>query len=195
MQTAILILFTPSLAAGLISTERERGTWTLLRMTPLSPGKILRGKLLSVAWPLFLLMCATLPGYVFLMTIKPELAPQVQRVLISLGVTAVFAVMVSAAASSLFKSTAISTAIANFILVGICIGTLLMVIARDAPFGKDTVETVLTINPVAAALNAAETPGFTDYELTPINWWIIGSISVGLLVFLVYRTRRLCRPD
>ena len=164
-------------------------------MTPLSPGKILRGKLLSVAWPLLLLLCATLPGYVFLMTIKPELAPQVQRVLISLGVTAVFAVMVSAAASSLFKSTAVSTAIANFLLVGICIGTLLMVIARDAPFGKNTVETVLTINPVAAALNAAETPGFTDYELTPINWWIIGSISVVLLVFLVYRTRRLCRPD
>ena len=103
--------------------------------------------------------------------------------------------MVSAAASSLFKSTAVSTAIANFLLVGICIGTLLMVIARDAPFGKNTVETVLTINPVAAALNAAETPGFTDYELTPINWWIIGSISVVLLVFLVYRTRRLCRPD
>ncbi len=195
LQTAILILFTPSLAAGLISTERERGTWTLLRMTPLSPGKILRGKLLSVAWPLLLLMCATLPGYVFLMTIKPELASQVQRVLISLGVTALFAVMVSAAASSLFKSTAISTAIANFILVGICIGTLLMVIARDAPFGKDTVETVLTINPVAAALNAAETPGFSDYDLTLLNWWIISSISLILLVFLVYRTRRLCRPD
>ena len=66
---------------------------------------------------------------------------------------------------------------------------------RDAPFGKDTVETVLTINPVAAALNAAETPGFTDYDLTLLNWWIIGSISVILLVFLVYRTRRLCRPD
>ena len=30
----------------------ESGSWQLLRMTPLSGGKILRGKLMSVAWPL-----------------------------------------------------------------------------------------------------------------------------------------------
>lgn len=195
LQTAILILFTPSLAAGLVSTERESGSWQLLRMTPLSTGKILRGKLLSVVWPLLLLLCATLPGYVFLMTIKPELGPQVVRVVISLGVTAVFAMIVSVAASCLFRTTAVSTAAANLILVGICIGTLLMVIARDAPFGKETVETVLTINPVAAALNAAETPGFREYDLIPQNWYVIGSISAALLVFVVVRTRQLCRPD
>jgi ABC-type transport system involved in multi-copper enzyme maturation permease subunit len=195
LQTAILILFTPSLAAGLVSTERENGTWQLLRMTPLSPGKILRGKLLSVVWPLLLLMCATLPGYVFLMTIKPELGPQVQRVVISLGVTAVFAMMVSLAASSVFRSTAVATAAANLTLVGVCVGTLLMVIARDAPFGKATVEAVLTANPVAAALAAAETPGFTDYDLIPLNWYLIGGVSVALLALVVVRVRQLCRPS
>lgn len=195
LQTAILILFTPSLAAGLISTERESGSWQLLRMLPLSTGKILRGKLLSVVWPILLLLCATLPGYVFLMTIKPELGPQVVRVVISLGVTAVFAMIVSAASSCLFRTTAVATAAANLALVGVCIGTLLMVIARDAPFGKDTVEAVLTVNPVAAALNAAETPGFRDYDLIPLNWYVIGSISVLLLTFVVIRTRQLCRPD
>jgi hypothetical protein len=30
------------------------------------------------------------------------------------------------------------------------------------------------INPVAAALHASETQGFTQYELLPMNWWIIG---------------------
>ena len=45
LQTALLILFAPSLAAGLISSEREGRTWTLLRTTPLSSGRILRGKL------------------------------------------------------------------------------------------------------------------------------------------------------
>lgn len=195
LQTAILILFTPSLAAGLISTERENGTWQLLRMTPLSTGKILRGKLFSVVWPLLLLLCATLPGYVFLMTIKPELGTQVQRVVISLGMTALFATMVSAAASCLFRTTAVATAAANLVLVGVCIGTLLMVIARDAPFGKATVEAVLTINPVAAALNAAETPGFKDYELLPLNWYVIGIISTLLLAFVILRTRQLYRPD
>jgi ABC-type transport system involved in multi-copper enzyme maturation permease subunit len=59
LQVALLILFAPSLASGLISAERESGTWQLLRMTPLTPGAILRAKLLSVAWPL-LLFCVRL---------------------------------------------------------------------------------------------------------------------------------------
>ncbi|MFM7150818.1 MAG: ABC transporter permease, partial [Gemmataceae bacterium] len=79
LQIALLILFAPSLAAGLISSERENGSWQLLRMTPLSPGAILRAKLMSVAWPLFLILCATLPGYIVMMTIKPSLVTQVQR--------------------------------------------------------------------------------------------------------------------
>ncbi len=195
LQTGILILFTPSLAAGLISTERESGSWQLIRMTPLSTWKILSGKLFSVIWPLFLLLCATLPGYVFLMTIKPELVPQVARVVTSLGVTAIFALLVSMASSAICRTTAVATATANLILVGICIGTLLTVIARDAPFGKPTVEAVLTLNPVAAALNAAETPGFRDYELIPNCWYVIGGISFVLLVLIVVRTRQLCRPD
>src|SRR5262249_12458556 len=49
LQVAILILFAPSLASGLISSERESGTWQLLRMTPLRPSSILLGKLMSVA--------------------------------------------------------------------------------------------------------------------------------------------------
>src|SRR5438270_4546773 len=76
-QVALLILFAPSLAGGLVSAERESGSWQLLRMTPLSAGVILRGKLISVAWPLLLILCATLPGYVVMMTVKPTLVYQV----------------------------------------------------------------------------------------------------------------------
>ena len=85
LQVALLILFAPSMAAGLVSSERESGSWQLLQMTPLSPVTILVGKLLSVLWPLLLLLCATLPGYVILMSIKPELTYQVERVVICLG--------------------------------------------------------------------------------------------------------------
>ena len=34
LQTVLLILFVPSLASGLVSSEREGGTWRLLRTTP-----------------------------------------------------------------------------------------------------------------------------------------------------------------
>ena len=121
-----------------------------------------------------LLLCATLPGYVVMMTVKPELAPQVARVVICLALTAVFAVLVGAAASSLFRSTATATAAAYLVLVGVCVGPLLVWLGRDAPFGHRTVEAALTISPVAAALHASETPGFTEYDLLPANWWLIG---------------------
>jgi ABC-type transport system involved in multi-copper enzyme maturation permease subunit len=195
LQIALLILFAPSLAGGLVSAERESGSWQLLRMTPLRPGAILRGKLMSVAWPLLLLLCATLPGYVVMMTIKPALVPQVERVVVCLALTAVFAVLVSAGVSTLFRSTASAMTTSYLILLGVCVGPMLVWLGREAPFGHATVETVLSINPVAAALQASETPGFTQYQLLPLNWWIIGSACVALLVFLGLRTWQLCRPE
>ncbi len=195
LQIALLILFTPSLAAGLISGERESGSWQLLRTTPLSPGAILRGKLLSVAWPLFLLLCATLPGYVVMMTVEPTLVHRVQRVVVCLVLTAVFAVLLSAAVSSLFRSTAAATTTSYALLLAICGGPLLVWLGQDAPFGHSTVEAVLSIDPVAAALQASATPGFADYELLPANWWIIGSACLVLLAVLRFRVWQLYRPD
>lgn len=195
LQSAILILFTPSLAAGLISSEREGGGWLLMRTTPLSPGRILRGKLMSVAWSLLLLLCATIPGYAVMMSVAPELTGRVGRVVACLGTTAVFAVLVSAAASTLFRSTAAATATAYLALVGVCLVPLLVWLGRDAPFGHATVEAALSISPVAAALHASETPGFLEYNLLPANWWIVGSVSLILFAVLVLRIRRLCRPE
>jgi hypothetical protein len=150
---------------------------------------------MSVAWPLVLLLCATLPGYVVMMTVKPELVPQVERVLICLVLMAVFAVMVGAVTSSFFPSTAAATAAANLVLVAVSIGPLLIWLARDTPFGFRTVETMLSLSPVAAALHASETPGFLEYQLLPTNWLIIGLASVALLAILMVRTQQLCRPD
>lgn len=195
LQIILLILFAPSLAAGLVSSERETGSWQLLRMTPLSAGKILRGKLLSVGWPLLLLLCATLPGYVAMVTVRPAMAVQVQRVVICLALTAVFAVLVSAAASSLFRSTAAATTASYLALLTLCVGPLLVWLAREAPFGHSTVQAALTIDPAAAALQAAQTPGFADYQLLPANWWIIGSTCIALLLFLGLRIGQLYRPE
>jgi ABC-type transport system involved in multi-copper enzyme maturation permease subunit len=195
LQIALLLLFAPSLAGGLVSAEREADTWQLLRMTPLSAGKILRGKLLSVVWPLLLLLGATLPGYIVMMTLEPGLVHRVQRVIICLVLTAVFAVLVSAAISTLFRSTATAMTVAYAVLLAVCIAPLLVWLGRDAPFGHTTVQAVLTVDPVAAALQAAETPGFSSYELLPWNWWIIGTACVVLLLFLGLRTWQLCQPE
>jgi ABC-type transport system involved in multi-copper enzyme maturation permease subunit len=194
LQMAVLVLLTPSLASGLISTERESGGWQLLQMTPLYPGTILRGKLLSVVWPLALVLCATLPGYVVLIAIQPEVTRQVLRVLACLGLTAVFAVLLGAVVSSLFRRTAVATAAAYLTLLTICAGPMLIWLGRDAPFGHGTVEAALVVNPVAAALNAARAPGFTRYDLLPAHWWLLGGACIVLIAFLYFRTWQLSRP-
>jgi ABC-type transport system involved in multi-copper enzyme maturation permease subunit len=195
LQVALLILFAPSLAAGLVSAERESGSWQLLRMTPLSAGAILRGKLMSVAWPLLLLLCATLPGYIVLMAVKPELIYQVQRVVICLVLTAVFAVLLSAAISTLFRSTAAATTASYLLLLTFCLVPLLVWLAHEAPFGHATVQAVLIVSPVAAALQASDMPGFAPYALLPANWWVMGVACLGLLGLLAGRTWRLCKVE
>jgi ABC-type transport system involved in multi-copper enzyme maturation permease subunit len=195
LQVALLIIFAPSLASPLISAERERGSWQLLRMTPLSPGKILRGKLLSVAWPLLLLLCATLPGYVVITITRPTLLTQVERVVLCLVLTAVLAVLLAASASTVFRTTATATVASYVALVAVCVGPLLVWLGREAPFGHATVEAVLTLDPVAAALQACETPGFTQYDLLPVSWWATGAVCTVLVLFIAMRLWQLCRPE
>ena len=48
---------------------------------------------------------------------------------------------------------------------------------------------------MAAALQASDTAGFAQYELLPVNWWIIGAACVALLIFLCVRVWQLYRPE
>jgi ABC-type transport system involved in multi-copper enzyme maturation permease subunit len=195
MQVALFVLITPSLAAGLLSTERESGGWPLLQMTPMSVSRIVWGKLLSVVLTLLLVLCATLPGYIVMVYIEPGLTLQVQRVVICLAATAGFAMMLSAALGSLFRRTAPATAAAYAALLAVCGLPLLIWLGRDAPFGRDTVERALLVNPAAAALSVIRLQGFRDYQLIPGNWWFMGITSAVCLVILIAQTRRISRPQ
>lgn len=195
LQVTLIVLLTPSLAAGLISTEIESGGWDLLRMTPISVMRIISGKLFSVVWTLLLLLLATVPGYVVMVKIKPGLIGQVTDVVICLGLTAVFAMFVTAFVSSLFNRTAVATVASYVVLVLVCAGTMLFWLGRDAPFGPEIVENALKINPMAAALNVIDTPGFKNYQLLPDNWWIMGVTSGVCLMLFFARVIKLSRPD
>lgn len=195
MQVALIVLIAPSLAAGLISVEQESGGWTLLRTTKLRTARIISGKLLSAMLPLLLVLCATMPGYLVMAYIEPGKALQVQRVVISLALTAVFAMAISAAVGSLFRRTAEATASAYGSLLTICGLPLVIWLGRDAPFGHDAVETALSFSSIAAALSVIRMPGFENYDLVPINWWIMAAGAAASLLLLIHRTYSLSRPQ
>ena len=88
-----------------------------------------------------------------------------------------------------------ATTAAYVALVVVFAGPMLIWLGRNAPFGYSVVRSALLVNPLAAALHVMETPGFREYEnLVPANWWIMGALSLLLLVMLSLQTWRLSRP-
>ena len=193
LQVLLVIVLAPSLGSGLISGERDSGGWELLRMTPISSFRLVFGKLMSVVWTLILVLMATLPGYAMMVLIAPELTLQVQQVLVCLLWTSVYALAISAAVGSLFRSTAVSTSITYVVVIAVFVLPLLVWLGRDAPFGFETVETALLTTPVGAALSVIDAPGFGAYELLPLSWWISGILSSLMFLVLGVQVWRLSR--
>ena len=194
LQVVLVVVMTPSLASGMISSERDNGGWELLRLTPLSAHKIVRGKLLSVVWTLLLVLMATVPGYVVMIFITPAMWDQVMMVLVCLGVTAIYTLAISAAIGSVFRHTAVATAVTYVVVMSIFVVPLLVWFGRDAPFGHQLVESVLLINPSGAALNVIEMPGFETYQLLPAAFWIAGLVSGFMFLLFGIQVWRLSRP-
>ena len=193
LQVLLVIVLAPSLGSGLISGERDSGGWELLRMTPISSFRLVFGKLMSVVWTLLLVLMATLPGYVMMVAIAPELTVQVQQVLVCLLWTSIYALAISAAVGSLFRSTAVSTSLTYVAVISIFLMPLLVWLGRDAPFGFQTVQLALMTTPVGAALSVIEAPGFESYELLPTSWWVAGILSSLMFLVLGVQVWRLTR--
>jgi len=195
LQVGLMVVFMPSLAAGLISSEQENGTWPLLRTSPLSGGRIVRGKLLSVLWTMVLILSATLPGYLVMIYIQPSLWLQVVRAFICMLLAGLTALMLSAMIGSWFRRTAAATTAAYVAVMALFGGTMMIWLARDAPFGYRTVENVLKLNPMAAALSVFNMPGFRTYNLLPASWWIAVTVVVLCFIVMRYRVQTLTRPE
>ncbi|QDS92450.1 ABC-2 family transporter protein [Roseimaritima multifibrata] len=195
LQVGLLVMFLPSLAAGLISSERESGAWPLLRSTPLSGGAIVRGKLLSVFWTMLLLIASTIPGYLVMLYIQPTVWVQVAQGFVCLILAGLLALMISATAGSIFRRTAAATTAAYICVLTLFGGSLLVWLARDAPFGFKTVENVLILNPMAAALSVFRIPGFAAYHLLPYSWYVSAALIVAMYFAMRLQVQRLTRPE
>lgn len=195
LQMALVILMTPSLAGGLISGELETGGWQMLQSTPLSATSIIFGKLASVMWTLLMLLLATLPGYAVLILIDDSRWLRISRALITMLITAFFALLVTTTVSSFFRRTATATTTAYTLLVGLVAGTMLFHLGLGSPFSLNMVEAVLAFNPLATALNLIEAPQFEQYELWPANWYYMGGMCVVCFLLLLVRTRNLTKPQ
>lgn len=195
LQVALVVLLTPSLAAGLVSTERESGGWSLLQATPMSGLRIATGKLASVVWTMLLVLAATLPGYGLLVVIKPDVTNQVSLAMVCVLLAVASTIALSAAIGSFMARTATATVTAYVVVMALYLGPLLVWAFREDPFGHRFVESALTVTPLAAALGVIETAGFESYVLIPVSWWIAAAVCLVSLAAFGMRIWRLLRPE
>lgn len=133
----IAICFTaPALTSGAIASERERQTFDLLRVTLLSPGRMILGKYLSGLVFIFLMLFTSLPmqSLAFIMG-----GVQVEEILIAVLILAVTAISFCAVGlffSSLFSrvlfSTVLSYAFAIFLVFGIPMIALFLLVTLSS---------------------------------------------------------------
>jgi hypothetical protein len=103
--------------------------------------------------------------------------------------------LLSAAVGSFFSQTAPATACAYGVVLAVSGLPMLVWMGRDAPFGHEAVEAALSFRSIASALSVIRMPGFQQYELIPVNWWILGIGSAISALVLLFRTYRISRPQ
>ncbi len=210
LQFGLVILVTPSLAAGLISSELESGSWRLLKMTPMSPFRIFTGKLMSVLVTVGLILIATIPGYIVLLQVQRGLIGQIGQIVVCLVLTGAFCFALSMAISTMCRVTATATSISFGLLLLIFAGTFLVWLGRGSPFSNETVTTILTINPLATAFGILDVQGFAQFQnvipvgmpwgednefMMPVNWILMSILTVVLLVIITVRLDKLTKPE
>jgi len=75
LHLAVVGLFAASMASVAISSERERRTWDLLAALPMGPAQLLAGKFLAVFTAAAILVCSSLPLWLFTLSVIGGVTP------------------------------------------------------------------------------------------------------------------------
>lgn len=165
----IMVSFTaPALTSGAIASERERQTLDLLRVTLLSPSRLVAGKYFSGLVFIFLLLFSALPLLSLAFIIGGVLPEEIMIAVIILAVTAIAFCAVGIFFSSFFSrvlfATVLSYAFAIFLVFGIPMIFLFMLILFSSALGPTLAAMSLTSQLVLVFLGwlvVSITPGAT----------------------------------
>lgn len=170
-QFFLVALVAPAFAAGSITGEKERKTYEMLLTSPLRPGTILVGKLLSSLSYLVVLILSSLPLMILCFLLGGILLSEIARAYLVLILAAGTFGLLSVACSSYFRRT--SSALVVSYLVILPLAVLCVVLTRTDP---------------ALAGDRAALRDFVSVAVLP-PWCLTIWTVVGILV-----NRRLLHP-
>ncbi len=194
-QLGLIVLIVPSLTAGAITQERERGNLELLRMSRLGPLSFLTGKLgVALLFVVFLIL-STLPGWFAIHYLEINTMREILDAWAVIGATIVFALTAGLFASALAPRTPVATALAYAITFLAAIVTLLPLLTADQ-LSVRLREMILVLNPFASALQVLTRGVFDDLGILWQRHAVMSLGASGLFLIIAFlRLRWLLLPQ
>lgn len=164
IEGVLLAFIVPALTSNAISGERERQTLDILLTTRMTPFGIVLGKLMSSMSMIVLLIVSSIPVMSIVFIFGGVTIGDVLVIIIYLAFAAVFFGSIGIACSARFKKTTSATVASYGAVLGICAGTLLIVlISALVSSMQDAVSTQTVIGYIALILLI--NPGMTTVAM------------------------------
>jgi len=194
-QLGLVVLIVPSLTAGAITQEQERGSLELLRMSRLGAFSILAGKLgVALLFVCFLLLGA-LPGWYAIYYLEINTTKEILQAWAVIGTTIVFALTSGLFASAVSSRTPTATALTYALNFLVAIATLLPLLTADQ-LSVPLREAILRLNPFAASLQVLTRGIFDDLGILWQRHTTLALIASGVFLLIAFfRLRWLLQPQ
>lgn len=194
LQIALVALVVPSLCTGSISSELENGTFELLRLTPLSAGRIFWGKLIPALIPALLPMIALIPAYAALVFIDPAYMPHLRAIAPVVFLSVLMMCILGLTCSAWAGNTARATVAAYLISSVLVVGPVLIWWASEAQLlSISTARWFTLFSPLAIALNLLPDSRPEIASLRNEHLLVMAGLCVLLLLLARHRLSVLLR--
>lgn len=180
MELFMICAITPAVTAGAISGEKEKQTYDMLLATPLSPTRILWGKLISALSYVFLLIFAGIPlaSVVFIFG-GVALSDMLRALVVLLGVAVAYGIL-GLFMSSLFGRTGRATVASFITVIMLMVGPLFVAVLVGALRNSEPPRWILAPSPISA-LSAALAAGIgTNNSVGSIFYALSGVFNLGV---------------
>lgn len=190
---AICLIF-PAFTAGAISSERERMTFELLRVTLLKPHQYLVGKMGPVIIYILILLSASLPVAILMLPLggisTAELAYCYLVTLISAIAFSLSGLMCSSVFRNTRSSTGVTYAFVGFFIFGTGIVPMILKEAFQVKLSRVLLDLCTSLNPFyAAASILGRTKEIQVAGLSPQNITIAGYLVISLITACIAMLR------
>ncbi|GAB7386932.1 ABC transporter permease [Bacillaceae bacterium] len=204
IQSALIGFVTPALSAGTISGERERQTLNILLTTHLTPGSIVRSKLITSLSFVLLLLIASFPLYSFVFLYGGISPRQLVQLFLFFLVNIFFLGSLGLFCSTWIKRTGAATITAYGFTFFYAIGTGLLILFLhqwlsiqmhiEDPHDLLAMELLMSLNPGLVLLEILEEGNrvIDAEEFSP--WLVFATVYLALSVVLVFGSGRLLHP-